>query len=259
MKKHSIILIVFAIFLVFSCSSKSDSKNDSDATSDADSDLIETVDDDSDYQDSDFIDDSDEIQDENIDIDTDSDKALETDDGDSDTTLETDDDDSDTTAEYVDNDIELPECSASSDVPCYDSSSGLIWSEISSSEMTWYNAVDYCLNYSESGLSGWHIPTISELRTLIKNCNGTVMGGSCGVIDSCLTIFCDDDCYSCNSYEDGRYSKFGDTVILWSSSYAVVPGEIEDGAVWYVDFSSGGIYSTILFFDSSIFFRCVTR
>ena len=80
MKKFLIILTLFAIFLVFSCSSKSESKNDSDATSDADSDLIETVDDDSDYQDSDFIDDSDDDDDsETDDSDSDTDEPLDVD------------------------------------------------------------------------------------------------------------------------------------------------------------------------------------
>ena len=100
-----------------------------------------------------------------------------------------------------------------------DSSSGLTWSARASSTMTWQNAVDYCNSCSEGGLSGWHLPTISELRTLIKNCSGTVTGGSCGVTDSCLSNSCQDEsCYSCYYYEDGRYSKFGEIGWFWSSS-----------------------------------------
>ncbi|MBQ3368267.1 DUF1566 domain-containing protein [bacterium] len=131
----------------------------------------------------------------------------------------------------------LPECSASSGTPCKDSSSGLTWSARASTSYTWQIAVDYCNSYSEGGLSGWHLPTISELRTLIKNCSGTVTGGSCGVTDSCLSSSCQDEsCYSCDYYEDGRYSKFGEIGWFWSSSTISDPGY-----AWLVFFNYGRV------------------
>ena len=71
MQKYSKIIALFLIFLLFSCSS-SKSQNDSDMMpdADADSDDIETVDDDSDSQDSEIADDSDEIPDQDADHDT---------------------------------------------------------------------------------------------------------------------------------------------------------------------------------------------
>ena len=79
MKKYSIILMIFVLFLIFSCSSKSESKNDSDAISDADIDSqdSETTDDDS--QDSDFVDDSDADDIETDDSDSDTDEPLDVD------------------------------------------------------------------------------------------------------------------------------------------------------------------------------------
>ena len=72
---------------------------------------------------------------------------------------------------------------------------------------------DYCKNYSEKDLSGWRLPDINEWRTLIRNCPGSVTGGSCTVKDSeCLSF---DSCWSedecrCVHHEDGRYSRLGD-------------------------------------------------
>ncbi len=137
----------------------------------------------------------------------------------------------------------LPECSASSDTPCKDSSSGLIWSAKASSTMTWSNAKSYCESYSEDGLSGWHLPTISELRTLIQNCSGTVTGGSCGVTDSCLSYnSCRNDaCSGCSSDSSGKYSKFGESGTVsyfWSSS---IVSDASKDLVWIVKFSSGSV------------------
>ena len=151
-----------------------------------------------------------------------------------------DSDDGDTTNENPGN---LPDCSSTSGTPCLDSSSGLTWSAMASSTYTWQDAVNYCNSYTEGGLSGWHLPTISELRTLIQNCSGTVTGGSCGVTDSCLSDSCGiGSCY-CSSMENngGYYSKLGDddTIALWSSSIVDIP--VYDIA-WIVYFKSGYVF-----------------
>lgn len=96
----------------------------------------------------------------------------------------------------------------------------LIWSDRSSNKMNWQAAKEYCENLSEGGFDDWRLPTISELKTTIQNCQSG--GSSCRVSDSCLS----DDCWSKSCYCDGRgtnggyYSKLGDdnSVILWSSS-----------------------------------------
>ncbi len=81
MKKYSIILMLFATFLFFSCSSKSDSKNDSDTIPDTDTDSqdSEAFDNDSDSQDSNFIDDFDTDDNETDDSDSDTDEPLDVD------------------------------------------------------------------------------------------------------------------------------------------------------------------------------------
>ena len=149
----------------------------------------------------------------------------------------------------------LPECSPSSGTPCKDSTSGLTWSARASSDMTWYDAKSYCESYSEGGLSGWHLPTISELRTLIHNCSKTETGGTCGVTDECLSYSeCrNDDCGGCTYDENnpGQYSKFGDASWFWSSSTRSDVGNF----AWRVDFSYGYVYINIK--TSTNYVRCV--
>ena len=198
---------------------------------------------DSEVSDEDIVDITPETSDEeSADEETSDETTEDVENDDPDTTPEYDDedienDDFDTTPEYDDLDIELPECSASSETPCYDSSSGLIWSERSQNSMTWMDAIDYCLSYTEGGLSEWRLPNINELRTLIQNCPDTQTGGSCAVSDPDHLAGDDDrnDCY-CEYYEDDRYSKFGEAGHLWSFSTV---SDSTDYA-WGVSFYIGG-------------------
>lgn len=148
-----------------------------------------------------------------------------------------------------------PECSPSSETPCIDSASGLTWSAKAIEKMSWKDALNYCKNYSEKDLSGWRLPDINEWRTLIKNCSGSVTGGSCTVKDSeCLSF---DSCWSeecqCSRYEDGRYSRLGDIDCFWSSSADA--GYTEFDAAWTIGFDDGNLYVDDKQF--SYFVRCV--
>jgi len=127
-----------------------------------------------------------------------------------------------------------------------DPTSGLTWQVIPSSDyMYWDDAIAYCDNLSLDG-GGWHLPTISELRTLIRGCDGTVTGGSCGVTDSCLDSSCQNEsCYSCNNGygpNKGCYGPSelpGDCYWYWSSS----PVADDDNYAWDVYFHNGDVYS----------------
>ena len=156
----------------------------------------------------------------------------------------------------------LPECNASTaSFPCQDSSTGYIWSERYST-MTWKNAIDHCtgLNTSNYGgfSSGWHLPTISELRTLIQKCPATQMPPSgstkCGVTDSCLSYSScwTDACRGCSSDSSGGHSKFGETGYFWSSS--IRSDSSTSSASWSVGFNDGEIYQLIRYKDNV---RCV--
>ena len=85
-----------------------------------------------------------------------------------------------------------------------DSSSGLTWQYPTAVNwMAWQEAMDYCSNLTLDG-GGWHLPTISELRSLIRDCPETETGGACGVTDSCLEMYeCWGDSDVCNGCKDG--------------------------------------------------------
>lgn len=155
----------------------------------------------------------------------------------------------------------LPECSSASAFPCKDSSTGLIWAQKESEKMDWQNAYFICGNdYNSSNYggfgAGWRLPTISELRTLIKECNGTKMpDGTCGVRDDdvvCLTE--SDDCWeeNCYSCSDGEHSKFGDNTWFWSSS-PVTGGD--DSKAWGVGFNGAEVDANVKTANKN--FRCV--
>ncbi|MBO4697985.1 DUF1566 domain-containing protein [bacterium] len=150
-------------------------------------------------------------------------------------------------------DNEIPECSPKTaqvyGQSCKDSSTGLMWSEVNYG-VDWNDAEAYCGSFSKNGFDDWRLPTISEIRTLVQNCEGTVSGGACGVTDECLNESCwsEDLCSSCTALDDidggdlpeNYYSKLGDNygITLWSSS-----ASDESDYVWALSFSNGGVNS----------------
>lgn len=113
---------------------------------------------------------------------------------------------------------------------------GNMWSPRSLSQMTWEEARSYCYDRKDCGYSDWHLPTISELRTLIQNCPDNETGGTCAIYDP-DSLGATNYCGSCG-YNDsgGKYSKLGDAVELWSSSSAT--DSLSDRA-FYVNFGNG--------------------
>ena len=168
----------------------------------------------------------------------------------------------------------LPECSPTSETPCYDSSSELIWSKKADDEMEHYDAELYCESYSEAGLSGWRLPNIDELKTLLiwskaDSCKVSEKNGCCHYrCWSCGS--CTEEGNNCSQvltlYDDGRYSKLGDIGFFWSSS-SVWPSSIlrsdDDDFVycefcedaWGVSFSSGSVFHVNMELYNSV--RCV--
>lgn len=131
------------------------------------------------------------------------------------------------------------------------------------STYAWDDAVTYCENFSlgEHGPGSWHLPTVNELRSLIRGCSTTETGGSCGVTDTCFVRECSDtSCLGC-SYaegpgEGGAYwpTELGtaDTSSYWSSSSYV--GEFP--AAWSVGFEEA-LVSGMRKEESIFHVRCV--
>ena len=125
-----------------------------------------------------------------------------------------------------------------------DPTSGLTWQVTpTGGTMNSSDAKSHCAGLSLDG-GGWRLPTIGELRTLIRGCPATEDGGSCNVEEGdCLAWSCrDDSCGGC-SYKDGPGEGGmywpdeveGDCCWYWSSSPVE---DVADGA-WLVGFSGG--------------------
>ena len=161
---------------------------------------------------------------------------------------------------------EIPACSSSSGTPC--KAGNLIWSSRSTTTKDWDGAKSDCSNWSEGRFNnGWRLPTISELRTLIINCQTTEPGGNCRVTDDCVTWYEDINgivCYTnpaCKKIlgdhnvcsPSVEHSLLGDKVKLWSASW---PTD-NPGWVWYVSFYNGELANTPDWTDNELYHRCV--
>ena len=146
-----------------------------------------------------------------------------------------------------------------------DLTSGLTWQNPAVSHITWKEAVQYCANLSLNG-GGWRLPTISELRSLIRECASTVSLGDCNLDDDCLSEW--PPCYNTechltvgclpySSSDEGCHwpdAMLGKCKTYWSSS---VVEESEDNA-WCVAFYNGAVISYYTGFgDDSPGVRCV--
>lgn len=144
-----------------------------------------------------------------------------------------------------------------------DPASGLTWQVVPSSDtMGWDTAKTYCEGLALAG-GGWHLPTISELRSLLRGCAGTVTGGDCSVTDDCLNYECwDAPCYSC-AFGDGPNNGCYGPVELpdecqstqyWSAS----PVADVNGYAWAVVFNNGLVFSSGSVGDQILgYARCV--
>ncbi|MDF1564815.1 MAG: DUF1566 domain-containing protein [Deltaproteobacteria bacterium] len=86
-----------------------------------------------------------------------------------------------------------------------DPATGLFWQTTPSSlAVTQDEARIHCEDLTLAGITSWRLPTITELRTLVANCEATRTGGDCKVSDpDCLTpsICFDLTCAGCGAGE----------------------------------------------------------
>jgi Protein of unknown function (DUF1566) len=139
-----------------------------------------------------------------------------------------------------------------------DTAFGLTWQAGPPSDLfTWADAKSYCEDLSLDG-GGWHLPTISELRTLICGCDGTESSGSCGITESCSNSFCGDE--SCHICEDCEGAALGchwpaDMVGKCDWNWSSTPvGDLAHHA-WEVNFRLGYILNNPT--DDAGLVRCV--
>ena len=126
----------------------------------------------------------------------------------------------------------------------YDPTSGLCWRGLPDESRRGLDAaVAYCDGLASGGLGGWHVPTISELRSLVRGCPSIETGGTCGVADSSpdLAGWGYDRCGDCSVADRPGTSRcFWPEDVSgacnWYWSRTEVPGS---GRFWFVAFSDG--------------------
>jgi len=150
-----------------------------------------------------------------------------------------------------------------------DPSTGLVWQNPPyDGTKYWEAAKSYCTNLSLDG-GGWHLPNISELRSLIRGCPNTETGGACGVTDVCPECgvnqkclswnWCKDDCSKCSDGSgpaDGCYwpdEMEGTCYWYWSSS----PLGDNEVPAWDVGFHTGRVSGHFYVYDGGSLVRCV--
>ncbi|MCK9463347.1 MAG: DUF1566 domain-containing protein [Proteobacteria bacterium] len=187
--------------------------------------------------------DSDSDTDTDVDIDTDTDS-----DTDVDIDTDTDSDTESDTGTDTDTYPALEECDGVGSVDgVYDPSTNLCWQKEADYFLGefWTDAINTCDSYS----GGWRLPTISELRTLIRGCDATATDGDCNVTDDCLqAACCGDACAGCEGMDGpGPGGCFWDPAIgggcqmYWSSSGIYSSGIYDYTDGWAVDFAYGSV------------------
>jgi len=155
--------------------------------------------------------------------------------------------------------------------PWTDPQTGLTWQNPHSEDhMRWSVAEQYCSDLEFAGHTDWRLPTILELRSLIRGCPGAaVTSDTCFVgEEGCLGLECLGNllfvlCPSCGAGDgpaDGCYwpdDLLGICTWSWSSVLVdPIDGDLEKfHYTWYVDFEEGSLGA--LYSEGSLYVRCV--
>jgi Protein of unknown function (DUF1566) len=125
-----------------------------------------------------------------------------------------------------------------------DSDTGLWWQIVPEEKIRDFkDAIDYCEDLILGEFDDWRLPTISELRSVVRDCPNIEAGGKCEVTDNCLSFECtDDSCSECGGEigpgEEGMYwpnQLDGPCCDYWSSEDADDSGF----HAWVIDFFNG--------------------
>ncbi len=149
--------------------------------------------------------------------------------------------------------------SAATGEPWYDSASDLVWQNPpADNKMNWECAKEYCANLNLDGHDDWRLPTIGQLRSLIRGCSETKTGGDCTIQDNgCLSLSCQENCNGCtgsNGPADGCYwpDEMEGPCGSYKSSSAI---EDKENRAWKVLFSYALV--DLNYTDSDDYVRCV--
>ena len=120
----------------------------------------------------------------------------------------------------------------------YDPTSGLAWADPPSTtaRLDWQQAVDHCANLRAAGHDDWQLPSINQLRSLIRGCPDNQPGGSC------QTVLDAPSCAGCPSSARPSHGCFWPQPLLGAcDSYWTRTVASSFGYKWYVEFLSASI------------------
>lgn len=159
-----------------------------------------------------------------------------------------DDDDSDDDADSTCEDMDTP------DGTWVDSESCLMWQvENSPRGRNFDSAEVYCESLELGGFVDWRIPSISEMRSLIRGCPATVTGGDCPLTDECQDGCWEESCRGCEAWVGPTDGCYGPTelpnlcgLFWWTANIEICArfdtggligcniGDDEHGMSWHV-------------------------
>jgi len=130
---------------------------------------------------------------------------------------------------------------------------GLFWMNPADEDIKWMSwgpnddPEKHCNSLDYAGFNDWRLPSIHELRSLIRGCASTVLEGPCEVDDDCMHDACANPPCAANDCPsgggpgiDGMYwpeELVGPCCAYWSSSTA--PGI--DDKYWHINFNDANI------------------
>jgi hypothetical protein len=167
-----------------------------------------------------------------------------------------------TTAETVEE--PTPETSEPVGGTWFDAATGRTWEQSPSEEkLNREEAADHCAALNIGGLDDWRLPTVGELRGLIRGCDETVVGGSCGVDDSCVQASCGGlfGCLGCDQYQGPAGGCYwpaelgGNCSWYWSSTK--VEGAIGGASYWAALYEDGSLRQALDLSITTNNVRCV--
>ena len=142
-----------------------------------------------------------------------------------------------------------------------DPSTGLCWQDPPpETALSWNEPSEYCDDLSWGGHSDWRLPTLSELRSLIRGCPDMETGGACNASDSCLEMECNDEsCDGCSNLEGPHIGGcYWDPALNGSCNQVFVSSSFlpgNDSYIWSISFASGVISHNDWSWERSV--RCV--
>lgn len=175
------------------------------------------------------------------DSDTDSDGDSDTDtDSDSDTDTDSDGDIPAGGFDGVDNE----------DGTVTDETTGLMWQKGMKSaymDTDLADAAPYCETLDLGGYDDWRLPSVEEFRSLIIECDASMIGGACNASDSCSDqTDCLGNCEGCEmmgaSTSDGIYlDELFTEARSYSRCWTTTVAPYSSGMIFIVDFRNGSV------------------